>query len=95
MNFPETYKTDIDKAVSILKKSGCSEIYLFGSLVSGKSNSDSDIDLAAKGIKKGDFFRVMAKLIASMNCRVDMIDIDRNKAFFKHIFHSGNIIRVS
>ncbi len=95
MNYPEEYKTDIDKAISILKAAGCSEIYLFGSLASGESNPDSDIDLAVKGIKKGDFFRVMGKLIASLNCKIDLVDMDKSKAFVKHIFHSKNILRLA
>ena len=95
MKYPKEYKTDIDKAVSILKTAGCSEIYLFGSLASGESRPDSDIDLAVKGIKKGDFFRIMGKLISSLNCTIDLVDMDKNKAFVKHIFHSGNILRLA
>ena len=47
---PEKFQIDIEKAVEILKQEGCQEIYLFGSLVNGDFNDESDIDIAIKGL---------------------------------------------
>jgi len=31
--FPENFREDIEKATNILKNSGCTEIYIFGSIL--------------------------------------------------------------
>jgi predicted nucleotidyltransferase len=49
VQIPEIYQSDINKAIEILKTAGCTDIYLFGSLATGKSGESSDIDLAVRG----------------------------------------------
>jgi len=95
MIFPETYQKDIDTAISILKEEGCSEVYIFGSIASGKAKVDSDIDIAVKGIKKGSFLKIYAKLTIALEHQVDFVDLNSNKRFTKHIFETGDIIRVA
>ena len=95
MIFPETYQKDIDTAISILKEEGCSEVYIFGSLVRGNSNSDSDIDLAVKGIRKGNFIKIFARLMSALEHPVDLVDMNSDKDFTKHIVKTKNIIRVA
>jgi predicted nucleotidyltransferase len=43
-NIPEKYRLDIEKASICLKEEGCTAIFLFGSLVTGKYTNSSDID---------------------------------------------------
>ena len=43
---PKNFQDDIQRAIQLLKKHGCKEIYLFGSLASGNFGVGSDIDLA-------------------------------------------------
>ena len=95
MKISKEIQKDIDIAVKILKKEGCSDIFLFGSHASGNANNDSDIDLAVKGITKGNFFKIYGQLIMALHHKVDLIDLNTNKAFAKHIFNSGNILRVA
>jgi predicted nucleotidyltransferase len=95
MSFPETYQKDIDTAISILKEEGCKEVYIFGSVASGDTKTDSDIDIAVKGIKKGSFFKIYTKLANALEHQVDFIDLNSNKRFTKHIFEIGDIIRVA
>ncbi len=47
---PPSHRPDVEKAVKILEGAGCSEIYLFGSIVTGPVTPESDIDLTVKGI---------------------------------------------
>ena len=95
MIFPETYQKDIDTAIGILKEEGCSEVYIFGSVASGESNENSDIDIAVKGIKAEKFFKIYAKLSNALEHQVDLIDISSDKRFAKHIFKTGKITRVA
>ena len=95
MKIPEPYKKDIDIAINILKEEGCSEVYIFGSIAEGTFNANSDIDIAAKGIKKEKFFKVFARLMNAMEHSVDLIDMEQNIRFTKHIFDIGDIIRVA
>jgi predicted nucleotidyltransferase len=95
MKIPEPYKKDIDIAISILKEEGCSEVYIFGSIAKGKTHINSDIDIAVKGINGEKFFKIFAKLMNAMEHRVDLLDLNSDKHFAKHIFKTGNIFRVA
>lgn len=55
VELPEIYEQDIRRAVEILKGAGCTHVYLFGSLRTGKVRDESDIDLAVRGCPKGEF----------------------------------------
>jgi hypothetical protein len=50
---PGVLQEDINRAVKILKEGGCTEIYLFGSGVTGEVRNGSDIDLAVRGCPHG------------------------------------------
>ena len=95
MIFPATYQKDIDTAVNILKEEGCKEVYIFGSVASGEANENSDIDIAVKGFEKGRFFKIWVKLSNALEHQVDFVDLSSNKRFTKHIFETGDIIRVA
>ena len=60
---PNLYLEDIKKAVSILKENGAKEVYIFGSIVNGKFNNNSDIDIAVKGLEQKDFYKVASILM--------------------------------
>jgi predicted nucleotidyltransferase len=46
---PLKYQEDIEKATNLLKNEGCKNIYLFGSLITGKIHENSDIDIGISG----------------------------------------------
>ena len=54
---PATYQKNIRKAVKILKDAGCSDVFLFGSLLTMDVHEYTDIDLAIRGCPKGKFFQ--------------------------------------
>lgn len=60
---PVEYQNDIKKALKILKQNGATEIFIFGSIVNGKFNKDSDIDIAIRGVKQENFYKVASKLM--------------------------------
>jgi predicted nucleotidyltransferase len=55
----ESYRKDIRHAIEILKQAGCTEVFLFGSLATGKVRDQSDIDLAVPGCPPGEFFNFL------------------------------------
>jgi len=63
VNIPQKYQKDIEIAKNLLKKEGCQSIYLFESLVTGKNNDESVIDVGIKGLPKGKFFKYVQECI--------------------------------
>ena len=66
----EIYQKDIRHAVKILKEAGCTEIFLFGSLTTGKIRDHSDIDLAIRGCPEGKFFNLLGRLLLELDHQV-------------------------
>lgn len=92
---PMSYRSDVRKAVNILVKEGCKEIYLFGSLVNGESIDRSDIDLAVTGIHKEDFFEIFGELMMSLDHPVDLINLEKKSRFVTYLKEMGELARVA
>jgi len=93
-SLPDTYKKDIQKAVEILKNEGCKEIYLFGSLVTGKYHDNSDIDIGIKGIPFDKFFYVYGKLGFDADHVIELTDFDDSKEFFEIVNRHKEIVKI-
>lgn len=94
VKLPDSHKADIERAVEILKASKCDQIFLFGSLVSGHFDSDSDIDLAIRGCPPGEFFNLLGQLLLALDHRVDLVNLDSHDAFAQFLKREGELIRV-
>ncbi|MDR2170031.1 MAG: nucleotidyltransferase domain-containing protein [Planctomycetaceae bacterium] len=94
LNIPQKYRKDIEIATTLLKNEGCKSIYLFGSLVTGKSNDESDIDIGIKGLPKGKFFEVCSKLYFTMDNDVDIVDFDSNEDFYCLLNRLGEVVEI-
>jgi len=94
-HIPLSHRTDVEKAVKILESAGCSEVYLFGSLVKGEFTSESDIDFAVKGIPPASFFDVYGKLIASLDHPIDLIDLESEDRIAYLLETEGQLYRVN
>jgi predicted nucleotidyltransferase len=93
--FPKSHRKDIREAVDILRKEGCKEIYIFGSLVHGDPSDKSDIDLAVKGLKKRHYFKTLGKLMMALDHSVDLINLEKQDRFSALLLEKGNLIRVA
>jgi predicted nucleotidyltransferase len=91
----ESFQSDVEQAIEYLKSVGCSEIYLFGSLGSGESRADSDIDIAVRGIEPEQFFYIYGELMSRLKHRVDLVDLDLQKNFGRILVDSGSLRRVA
>ena len=93
--FPEKFRADIEKATEILKKYGCSEIYIFGSIVNGRFDENSDIDIAVRGLEPKIYFKVLAEIERFVFCEIDLIDLDDEKdRFAQFILKEEELIKI-
>jgi len=94
-SIPENYKSDINRAVEILKNAGCKKIYIFGSLVKNAVSADSDIDIAVSGIPSNNYFHIWGKLATALDHPVDLINLERDDRFCRHLVECGELVRVA
>ncbi len=91
----EKMKKRVEKAAILLKSAGCKEVFLFGSVAEGSDNENSDIDIAIKGCPPGRFFELLGKLMLELDCRVDLVNLDHEDAFSKHLLNNGQLLHVA
>ena len=84
-NLPISYKRDIKKAIKILKENNSKEIFIFGSLVNGNYNENSDIDIAVRGLSQDKFYKVASILLFELENEFDLIDLDDEQNRFSQI----------
>ena len=93
---PKGYRDDIKKAVFLLKKAGCTEIYLFGSLAEGHTvHSKTDIDLAVRGLPDKVYFKTLADLLFSLQHNVDLVSLDTDVSFAQHLIEGNRLEKIA
>jgi len=93
-SIPDTFRADIERAVQILKEEGCTEIYLFGSVATGESHGDSDIDLAVRGCPPGRFFHTLGRLMWEEDRSIDLVDLDSEDPFALFLEQKQRLFRL-
>lgn len=91
---PETHQKDIYRAVEILREGGCSQVFVFGSLASGGATRASDIDIAVRGCPTGVFFHLLGKLMLKLDHQVDLVSLDYEDDFARHLEEEGELYRI-
>jgi len=94
LNIPIKYRKDIEIATNLLKKEGCEAIFLFGSLVTGKTREDSDIDIGVKGLPKGKFLNLYSHLHFDFENKIDLVDFDTNSDFYLMLNSIEEVIQI-
>jgi predicted nucleotidyltransferase len=94
LNIPLKYRKDIETAINLLKNEGCQSIFLFGSLVTGKTHDDSDIDIGIKGLPKGKFFEVYSRLYFDIENKIDLVNFDTNSDFYSMLNTIGEVVQI-
>ena len=85
---------NLSKATDLLKKAGCTEIYLFGQQATGRANANSDIDLGVKGLPPRLFFRMHSNLEEALKMPVDLVDFDCQTDFFALLKRVGELKKI-
>ena len=91
---PEKYHLDIKNASVCLKEEGCTEIFLFGSLITGKYSDSSDIDFGIMGLSPRKYIRTYSKLNNIVKNRFDLIDFDENRDMYNLLHSIGEIEKI-
>ena len=92
---PNEYQEDIKKAIKILKENGATEIYIFGSIEKGNFNKNSDIDIAIRGVKQENFYKVASILMFEIEKEIDLIDLDdENDKFARMLIDKNILVRI-
>lgn len=94
-NLPLSYRNDINKAIQILKENGAKKVFIFGSIASGNFNENYDIDIAIRGIKPKDFYKLASILMFELQNEFDLIDLDdKENRFSQMLLKKGNLLKV-
>lgn len=91
---PDTHRRDLERAVRILRSAGCSDIFVFGSIAAGQAGPGSDIDLAVRGCPKGKFFQLLGALMRELEHPVDLVSLDSQDAFARHLEKEGGLFKI-
>src|SRR5215475_8246675 len=91
---PINYQDDIQKAAHLLKSEGCKNVFLFGSLVTGKFHQNSDIDIGITGLNPKKFFRVYASLDKELSNKIDLVDFDLQNDFYSLLDSLGEVVKI-
>jgi predicted nucleotidyltransferase len=91
---PTAFGKDISRAIKILKESGCTAIFLYGSLGEGKIREESDIDIAIRGCPKGKFYSLLGKLLLALDHSVDLVNLDSPDPFARYLENEGRLLQV-
>ena len=81
-------------AIEILKKAGCTDVFLFGSQATGRAHEGSDVDLGVKGLPPAMFFRIHWQLEDLLDMKVDLVDFDFQKEFFELLLRIGELKKI-
>ena len=91
---PEKYREDIEKATYLLKNAGSKNVYLFGSMVTGKIRVNSDIDIGVMGLAPQRYFRVWSILTNALENEVDLVDFDVSHEFFTFLSSINEVKKI-
>jgi len=93
-NIPLKYQLDIENATNLLKKEGCQAVFLFGSMITGKIQENSDIDIGVKGLPKEKFLSLYSQLYFNFENKIDLVDFDINSDFFSMLNSIEEVVQI-
>lgn len=91
---PKIFEQDVRRAVKILREAGCSEVFLFGSAATGKTRTESDLDLAVRGCPRGEYFHLLGSLFLELDHSVDLINLDAPDPFARYLEREDALVRI-
>lgn len=83
-----------DIAVRILKSAGSREVYVFGSAADGDVSKAHDIDFAIAGLPPERFFKTMGKVQMALSKQIDLVDLDEDNSFTRHLRTENELVRI-
>lgn len=83
------------RGAALLRAAGAREVYVFGSVATGRTHEGSDVDLAVAGLPPESFFATMAHLEDLFEGNVDLVDLDDATPFTAYLKARGFLRRVA
>jgi predicted nucleotidyltransferase len=87
-------ETQVKRAAEILVAAGAREVYVFGSAATGEMHERSDLDIAVVGLPAAVFYRTGGQLLEALDIEFDLVDLDEDNAFTRHLREEGELVRV-
>lgn len=91
---PKDIQNDVVRGVDILKKGGCTEVYLMGSVAEDRIRPESDIDFAVRGCPREKFFKLQGDLLMELDRSADLIDLDVDPDLTAFLERETRLVRV-
>lgn len=91
---PKDIEADVYRGVDILKRGGCTEVYLMGSITEGRVRPESDIDFAVRGCPRESFFRLQGDLLMELDRSADLISLDVDPELTAFLEQEARFVRV-
>jgi predicted nucleotidyltransferase len=90
-------RQDLQKITEMLvREFNAKKIILFGSLIQGNFNQDSDIDLAVAGISPSDYFHILAAINSVSDRWIDLKPLEAlDPHFLKRVLQTGECLYAS
>lgn len=93
---PESFRSDLEIAVSVLTGLGARQVFVFGSVVRREPSSvPRDIDIAVSGLPPEKFFHAYGQLMMRLQHDVDLVDLDDDAEFVRVLKETGQLERVA
>lgn len=86
---------DLKHAINILVQQGAAEIYLFGSMSRGESDTYADWDIAVRGLPKENFLKALGLLLRHLDRETNLINLDEESPFSKYIMEEKELLRIA
>ena len=91
---PEEFRADVDRATGICKEEGCREVYVFGSVATGKHGPRSDLDIGVRGCPPERFYRLLGRLLEELTHGVDLVDLYSETRVAEFLEQEGQLLHV-
>ena len=95
MSISEEMSELLEEGAALLREAGAREVYVFGSVASGRIHEGSDVDLAVSGLPPEVFYATMARLSSLFETSVDLVDLDEVSPFTTYLRAKGLLQRVA
>ena len=84
----------VGKAAKLFVALGASQVFVFGSAVTGQLRPDSDIDMAVSGLPPRVYFSAVSQASDLIGRPVDLVDLDDDSATVRYLHESGKLVPV-
>ena len=90
---PESFQTDINRILYILKSYNVRKVILYGSVARGDVRNNSDLDICVEGLDDESFFIALAECLISCEHSVSLVDFKTTHGYFRErILKEGKVL---